>query len=106
MTGKYSFIVNRPDGILREGRPSGIGPGVPILSRPLSLKRRDIGVTTNNAKRGDGTHSLNYLGVRKTIARVITATEIAAPFGSKFPATVERDVITLPCVLIPRSGPI
>ena len=56
ITGKYWLIVYSPEGILREGRPSGIGPGVPILSRPLSLNKRDIGVTTNNARSGEGTH--------------------------------------------------
>jgi len=37
----------------------------------------------SNANKGEGTHWLIRLGVRKTMARVIVATAIAAPFGSK-----------------------
>ena len=91
-------------GRLIDGTPFGISP---ILSRALSPKIKiDNGVTINNANSGEGTHSLIFLGVRKTTPNVMMATPIAAPLGSKLENTVERDSITPPRVLIPNKGPI
>ena len=97
-------LLKLGSGMLSDKPPSGIAP---IRSRPLSPKRIiDKGVTINNAKRGEGTHWLIRRGVRNTIARVIMATPIAAPLGSKLLKSVERDSKTPPLVVIPRRGPI